>query len=143
MHTDKDCACVICSQGPEVFHQRIQAAIDKFGNANIYVQSDDEECRPSFAYTIGLAASDLPELLLIGMEAKKGNAVLNRAAELMREYGYKFNNDEVIEIDGAEYKLIDAPDSVKDNYTSQASYLWGEGNYSVMIVIPLLRKGIQ
>lgn len=58
----------------------IEAVIAEHGWGVVVVAGDSEQ--PSFAYTLGLADKDLPELLVIGLPPPTAHGILNDAARI-------------------------------------------------------------
>src|SRR6266496_4407256 len=76
--------------------------------------------REGFIYTIGNAEAGFPELLLVGM--CDVNWLLNLLSQRMIDRGHPFTDGEEVDI-GAKcpVRIYLADDSVKDEYTIQAS----------------------
>lgn len=88
----------------------------------------------TFIYTIGNALKQLPELLLVGMCSDGG--LLNALSEEMVRRGRAFDDREVVNI-GAKCPVcvVEAAESVKDDYTCQANLWWSRSGYRVMQVV--------
>ena len=61
--------------------------IDTFGYSVIAVFPDDETGFPGFAYTVGLTAKGLPELIMTGLHHSQSQPLLRLAAEQQLEEG--------------------------------------------------------
>jgi hypothetical protein len=64
----------------KAFNQNLEAIIARVGWAVLYIFDSENEGRPPFAYTVGLAARHLPELLTIGLPRDAAHPLLNALA---------------------------------------------------------------
>lgn len=65
----------------------ITRAIAEKGYAVVTVEADRASNAPGFSYTVGLAAKNLPELILFGLAAAPARTILTHAADLMQTQG--------------------------------------------------------
>jgi hypothetical protein len=102
-----------------------------------------EDGSPAFAYTIGNAIEDLPELLMIGgvCDSCAVNA-LDDLSQTMIERGSAFADGELVSL-GAKYpvKIIDADQRARDEYTIQAGQYHDTEDYRVQQVLIPDRNG--
>ena len=99
-----------------------------------------EDDGPPFAYTIGNALKNLPELLVIGTSDA---GFLNDLSQMMIEAGMPFADGHLVRIGGARLpvKLIRADPVAQDEYTIQAGEFRGHDDYAVMQVLIPDREG--
>lgn len=65
------------------YWDQVLEIIDRHGWAVQVVGSEPERSIPAYAYTIGLAARGMPDLLVFGLDFKTANTILNNAAQKM------------------------------------------------------------
>jgi hypothetical protein len=114
---------------PRQFYEKIAVDIEREGQSIIGVFGGDDGALP-FAYTIGNAAFDLPELLLIG------RINLNTAASLLNALGHQMRAARALpeQFDlGGQYPIrarIAGP-AAKTDYTIQATRYFCHDRYDV------------
>ena len=87
------------------FYAKIARDVREHNRSIIGVGADEGE--PPFAYTVGNATRDLPELLVLGLAANHG--VLNRLSDIMLNRGKRFDDGELVSLGGQfPVKIIDA-----------------------------------
>lgn len=116
---------------------KIEDDIKTHGRSVIGVLPDTADPNSAFAYTIGNAQAGLPELLALG-----GNSALvpalNILSRIMQSRGRFADRQQVYLGEGAKFPVcvVEAADSVKDEYTVQATNYNGR-DYDVMqVVVP-------
>lgn len=96
-----------------------------------------KEGERSFAYTIGNCEKGLPELLVIG---DHDAWYLNQFSQMMIDRGQAFEHGERVSLGegGLPCMMLEANESVKSEYTIQATQYYGDAAaYDVMqVVIP-------
>jgi hypothetical protein len=85
--------------------------------------------RPPWAYTVGLAGSGLPELVVTGLPAERAVTLLNESAERLLEAGVAPRPGERPGR-GLEYVEVAEPDA----HLVHAVALYGEGRSAVQLV---------
>jgi len=120
------------------FHDCAEDDIERYGRHVVCVGATEGSAsaypNDRFSYTIGNASKGFPELLVVGV-CRQG-WILNPLSEIMIERGYKFADGELVELGGSKFPvcLVDAAESVKDDYTVQAGEHYS-GDYAVMQVV--------
>ncbi len=120
------------------FHDCAEDDIEKYGRHIVCVGATEGSAsaypNDRFSYTIGNARKGFPELLVVGVFQQ--GYILNPLSEMMIERGHKFADGELVELGGGKFPvcLIDAAESVKDDYTVQAGEHYS-GDYAVMQVV--------
>jgi hypothetical protein len=119
------------------FRRNMRDNIRRTGRTIIGVFPDEKSVDPTneaFAYTVGNALKGLPELLVVGMYGD--TFTLNKLSEMMIERGERFDDGQIVSLGGKHpVRVFDADDSVKDQYTIQASNYYGRERYDVMQVV--------
>src|SRR5262245_12591297 len=115
----------------EGFRRKTADDIEKHGRTVIGVfpvKGSKDPINEAFIYSIGNAERGLPELLVVG--SFEMGFVVNRLSEIMIERGGKFEDGELVSL-GGEHSVcvVDAADSVKANYTVQATNWHGSEDY--------------
>jgi hypothetical protein len=112
------------------------------GRTVLSVFPDEDTGDYSFSYSVGNSIMDLPELLLFAMHPRDARWLINLLSEQMIERGRKFDDGELVSMGGpCPVCVIDASDSVKNEYTIQVKHMLTkvglENEYRVMqIVLP-------
>jgi len=119
------------------FHDYTEDDIKRYGRSVVCVaeaaaSTDPNDC---FSYTIGNTRKGFPELLVVGV-CEQG-WILNPLSEIMIERGYKFADGERVDLGGGRFPvcLIEAAETVKDDYTVQAGEHYDSSDYAVMQVV--------
>jgi hypothetical protein len=119
------------------FRRKTQENIERTGRSVVGVfpgANSEDPTNDAFAYTIGNALRGLPELLLIGMYGE--THMINALSDRMIERGMKFGDGEVVSLGGPHpVRVFDADESVKDQFTIQATNYFGTREYDVMQVV--------
>ena len=127
------------------FHDRAAGDIERYGRHVVCVAPTEAEASGDlndyFSYTIGNSRKGYPELLVVGVFRQ--GYILNSLSEMMIERGYKFADGEMVDLGGSfPVCLVDAADSVKDDYTIQAGEHYGSSDYAVMQVVLSDKAGL-
>ncbi len=126
------------------FRERVIGDIDRTGRSCIGVFPIPETKDPTneaFIYTIGNSLVGLPELLVIWLYDETGMRILNAVSDALKDAKDPFA-EWALEIGGKlPPYLIEAADSVKDDFTIQATQVLGNTNYRVMQVVFCDREG--
>jgi Domain of unknown function (DUF4262) len=115
------------------FQKGIDDDIERVGRSIVCVFAEDD--KPGFAYTIGNALKWLPELLIVGYN--QGD-FLNGLSEKMIKRDRAFDDGEVVVLDGGHsglVKIINTDKRAQENYTFQATFLYGHDDYRVQQVL--------
>lgn len=119
------------------FYTRIGAAIERYGHTVISVFG--EEDRSSFFYSIGLAAAQLPELVVVAaLYPDTGTHAVNRAAICMRKQERAFHEGEEFDIGFSTPVRAHNPKNLANTrrqYTRQAGQYWRREDYPVQQII--------
>lgn len=120
------------------FRQQVQTNITK---ADVHVWGIfGSETGPSFCYTTGLTEKSFPEFLIAGFNPEQGHQVIMMAVHTLKERGTRFENGEVVQLGDEDHQkvlILDARDSVKDDYTHQTGQYYGTEEYEVQqLLIP-------
>jgi Domain of unknown function (DUF4262) len=125
------------------FHDRIEDDIAQHGRFIVCVAETETKAAAStyptdpndyFSYTIGNARKGFPELLVVGVFRQ--GYILNPLSETMIERGHKFADGELVDLGGSfPVCLVDAAETVKDDYTIQAGEHYDSSDYAVMQVV--------
>lgn len=78
--------------------------------------------QPNFAYTIGLAAKNLPELIVFGLPHELGGHALNVLAQRMTDGEQIACNVPLPDVLSCDVQLIEASRALADRYMVQAMY---------------------
>lgn len=94
-----------------------------------------------FIYTIGMAADDLPEFLILGAASNAFGIVLNDLCQRARANG-AFQDGQLVSL-GGNYpvRIIDADDRAQRFYTIQAGQYWQRQDYRVQQVLVPDKQG--
>jgi hypothetical protein len=128
----------------EEFYANVVADIDSTGRSCIGVFPDVDSKDPTneaFTYTIGNSLVGLPELLVIGLYDEVGMSILNAVSEKLKDAADPFAEGP-LQIGGKlPPYLVEAAESVKDDFTIQATEVLGNSSYRVMQVVFCDREG--
>jgi Domain of unknown function (DUF4262) len=108
------------------FHDRIEGDIERYGRFVVCVAATEDsgptdDPNDYFSYTIGVF---------------RQGYILNPLSEMMIERGHKFADGELVDLGGSfPVCLIDAAETVKDDYTIQAGEHYDSSDYAVMQVV--------
>jgi len=107
--------------------------IQKHGRSVIGVfQSKDEPDFIPFAYTIGNALKDRPELLVIGI-----NNQINAMVLLNKLSGMNLRDGETVSLGGKfGVHILKAGKTARTDYAVQASNIWGDDYEIMQVIIP-------
>ncbi|MFN8184774.1 MAG: DUF4262 domain-containing protein [Candidatus Nanopelagicales bacterium] len=99
--------CEMCDGGYRTgadLRARVVRTIENFGWLVQFVEADERW--PSLAYTVGLTASEVPEVYVVGMGPQAAGGLLNHVAELCIA-GQAGRGSRIAGPDGREYVLAD------------------------------------
>lgn len=82
------------------------------------------DTEPGFAYTVGLSAKGLPELIVFALPPQHATAILNQVAQTMVNIGNPYPEWGLIAevMEGANCMVVNADRDKTDNYMFQAKY---------------------
>ena len=117
------------------FYLKIAQTIQQHGRQVLAIAPEGNS--PGFYYTIGNAAKEVPELLIIGnFEPKAATAILNTLSEQMIEAGKRFSNGQRVSLGGAhELQVWDTTPIARTQYTLQATEFFQSNDYLVQQVV--------
>lgn len=120
---------------------RVKDDMQRNGRSVIVVLPDpnSKDVNDAFAYTIGNSIIGLPELLMIGVHGPEGVLILNTLSRQMIRRGGEYKDGEHAPVGNAKFHvcMIAAKESVKDDYTIQATNMMGRKEYDVQqVVVP-------
>jgi hypothetical protein len=125
-------------------YARIIADIDKHGRScmGVFPLPDSKDpTNEAFTYTIGNSLVGLPELLVIGIYGQAAIGILNAISDALKEAPDPFVEGP-LEIGGKfPPYLVEAAESVKGDFTIQATQVLGRLDYRVMQVVFCDREG--
>ncbi|MDX6749384.1 DUF4262 domain-containing protein [Geminicoccaceae bacterium 1502E] len=113
-----------------------RAAIEEFGHVVMTIGAGEGE--PPFAYSVGLARLNLPEILVMGLDADTMHGLVNNAVYMMRESGEPF--EEGARVDGIArgYPVVfrRIGHTAAQEYLRVASVFYGDGFTAMQMVWP-------
>ncbi len=126
------------------FRENIVRNIDQYGRSCVGVFPTAETKDPTneaFTYTIGNSLVGLPELLVIGIYDTAARDILNAISDALKAKPDPFKEGP-LEIGGKMPPyLLEAAESVKDEFMVQAGQVLGRRDYRVMQVVFCDREG--
>ena len=119
----------------EQFYKRMAKNIAEHGHTVIGVGAG----KNSFFYSIGLWARKLPELLIcLPMPFEDGQAAINRAALLLKQREYAFDENQELDIGFSVKVRAHTPKNlayVRREFTIQAGQFWKTEDYPVQQIL--------
>jgi Domain of unknown function (DUF4262) len=127
------------------FHDGAEDNIEGYGRHVVCVAATEAPASTDpndyFSYTIGNTRKGFPELLVVG--TFRQGYILNPLSEMMIERGHKFADGELVDL-GGDFPvcLVDAAETVKDEFTVQAGEHYDTNDYAVMQVVLSDKAGL-
>lgn len=132
MSDDTD-ALTEAAQIAQQFYATTRRNIEQYGHSLIAVANK----KMPFAYTIGNAQKQLPELLILAVSFDQARILLNLVGDQMRAENRAFKHGERVSLGKHAVKLVEADPVVKVNFTIQVGRYYGREDYRVLqILIP-------
>jgi hypothetical protein len=127
------------SESHHELHENIAGDIRRDGRSVLCIGREEDS--PAFAYTIGNALKNLPELLMIGNISAA--YLLNDLSQRMIGRGGAFDDGELVDVGGKfPLKVINADsERTQRDYTIQVGEHLGHENYAVQQVLICDKEG--